>query len=246
MSRFSGKRILITGGTSGIGLAGARRVAEEGGKVLVTGLNEKRLAETRRILPPDALVIRNDAADPMTGAQLLEAVKSGGGLDGLWLNAGLAEVAAVNEVDAEFFDRMMNANVRGPVLQFAALGDILNPGASVVVTSSTSTYEGAAMASVYSATKGALVSLCRCWASALAGRGIRVNTLVPGPIATSFRDFMSTEFRSKFEEDVVSRVPLGRIGSAEEAVAVALFLLSGESSYVTGSQFAVDGGLTMV
>jgi NAD(P)-dependent dehydrogenase (short-subunit alcohol dehydrogenase family) len=246
VSRFSGKRILITGGTSGIGLAGARRVAAEGGKVLVTGLKEERLADTRRVLPPDALVIRNDAADPMTGAQLLEAVKEGGGLDGLWLNAGLADVAAVQEVDAGFFDRMMNANVRGPVLQLAALSDILNPGASVVATSSTSTYEGAAMASVYAATKGALISLCRCWASALASRGIRVNALVPGPIETNFRDFMSSDLRSKFEADVLSRVPLGRIGSAEEASAVALFLLSGESSYVTGSQYAVDGGLTMV
>src|SRR5690606_38541240 len=117
-------------------------------------------------------------------------------------------------------------------------------GASVLLTSSTATYEGSPMASVYAATKGALVAIGRNWASALAPRGIRVNVLVPGPIATNFRSFMSDDVRAAFEADVLSRLPLGRVGTADEAAAVALFLLSEESSYVTGSQYAVDGGLT--
>lgn len=151
-------------------------------------------------------------------------------------NAGYAAVAGVDEVDAEFFDRMMSANVRGPVLQLARLAEHLNDGVSVVVTSSTSTYEGAGMASVYAATKGALVAMARGWATALADRGIRVNVLVPGAISTSFRDFMSEQLREQFERDVVSRVPLGRVGTADEAAAVALFLLSDDAAYVTASQ----------
>lgn len=160
----------------------------------------------------------------------------------MWLNAGYADVTGIDQVDAEFVDRMMNVNVRGPVLQLAKLSRHLNDGASVVLTSSTSTYEGAAMASVYAATKGALVAMARGWASALAGRAIRVNVLVPGAIDTNFRDFMADDVRTEFEEDVVSRVPLGRVGTPSEAAAVALFLLSDDSSYVTASQYAVDGG----
>jgi len=244
MGSFSNKRIIITGGTSGIGLAGARKLAEQGAEVFVTGRNDPELAG--HPLPSGVRFIHNDASDPETGRQLLEALPPGVGVDGLWLNAGFADVAAVDEVEAAFFDRMMAANVRGPVLQLAALSSRLNQGASVVITSSTSTYEGAAMASVYAATKGALISLSRCWASALADRGIRVNALVPGAIDTSFRDFMPAEFRSTFEADVTGRTALRRIGAPDEAAAVALFLLSDEASYVTGSQYVVDGGLTMI
>lgn len=132
------------------------------------------------------------------------------------------------------------------MLQLAALSPLLAPGASVVVTSSSSTYEGAAMTSLYGATKGALVAMARSWASALAPRGIRVNVLVPGPIETNFRHFLPDEARRGFESFVVSQVPLARVGTADEAAAVALFLLSDDASYVTGSQYAVDGGLVML
>jgi len=245
MARFTGKRILITGGTGGIGLAGAKRIADEDGQVILTGTNPQRLAHAQEILP-NAQVLANDAADPGAADALARSiVDSGGGLDGLWLNAGYAALAGVDEVDAEFFDRMMRVNVRGPVLQLARLCGHLNDQASVVVTSSTSTYEGAGMASVYAATKGALIAMARGWATALADRGIRVNVLVPGAISTGFRDFMDDETRKQFEHGVVSRVPLGRVGTADEAAAVAVFLLSDDASYVTASQYVVDGGLTM-
>lgn len=239
MTRFAGKRVLITGATSGIGLAGAERIADEQGELILTGSNQQRLAALQQRLP-DAQVLAEDAADPRAG----ETLADNGGIDGLWLNAGYAAVAEVDEIDAEFFDRMMRANVRGPALQLARLSEHLNDGASVVVTSSTSTYEGAGIASVYAATKGALVAMARGWATALAERGIRVNVLVPGAIGTGFRDFMDARAREKFEHEVVSRVPLGRIGTANEAAAVALFLLSDEATYVTASQYPVDGGLT--
>ncbi|MCG7507762.1 SDR family oxidoreductase [Mesorhizobium retamae] len=241
MGRFSSKRIIVTGGTSGIGLAGAERLAAEGAEVFITGRKEP----TSGRLSDSVHFVRNDATDPDAGKELLQALPDEGGFDGLWLNAGFAEVAPLSEIDAVFFDRMMHTNVRGPVLQMSALCDRLNDDASVVVTSSTAIHEGSPNASIYAATKGALVSLCRCWASALGPRGIRVNALVPGAIATGFRDFMPKDFRSAFEADVVGRTVLGRVGAPGDAAAVALFLLSDEAAYVTGSQYLVDGGLTM-
>ncbi|WP_413740316.1 SDR family oxidoreductase [Sodalis sp. RH14] len=244
MNRFSGKRILVTGATSGIGLAGVKRIAGEGGSIIATGRDPERLEKLRTLLPDGSVVFQNDASDPTAADALAYEIREHGRIDGLWLNAGYATVGKFEHIDAAAFDALMAANVRGPVLQLAKLADHLNNGASVVVTASTSAYEGAAMASLYAAAKGALISLVRCWASALGQRGIRVNTLVPGPIDTNFRNFMSDNFRREFEADVVNRLSLARVGSAEEAAAVGLFLLSDDASFVTGSQYFVDGGLT--
>ena len=243
MRRFEGKRILITGGTNGMGLAGALRIVKEGGQVAVTGLHQERLQQAKKILPDTSLILKNDAGGEADSSELKESILQWGMLDGLWLNAGFAEIGSPESVTAETFNRMMNTNVRGPMLQLSALSGSLNTHSSVLVTSSSSVYEGAAMTSLYAATKGAVIAMVKSWASALAERQIRANTLVPGPIETNFRHFLSEESRQNFESSVVSQVPLGRIGTAEEAAAVALFLLSDDSSFVTGSQYAVDGGL---
>ncbi|MGX6476634.1 SDR family NAD(P)-dependent oxidoreductase [Klebsiella grimontii] len=132
MARFSAKRVLITGATSGIGLAGAQRIDREGGWVIATGRDPRRLALLRRQLSDRARVIDNDASDPLTGAALAKEIHASGGLDGLWLNAGYAAVGELSQIDAAAFDHMMATNVRGPVLQMAALAGKLNPGASVV------------------------------------------------------------------------------------------------------------------
>lgn len=245
MSRFTGKRVLVTGGTSGIGLAGAQRICAEGGSVIVTGLNPERIAAAQILLGDGAQVVRNDAGEADAADALAAIVAADGPINGLWLNAAYARVGALEDVDAEGFDRMMAANVRGPALQLARLSPLLAEGASVVVTASSSVYEGAAATSLYAATKGAIVAMARSWASALAPRNIRVNVLVPGPIETNFRDFLPEEARAGFESFVIDQVPLRRAGTAEEAAAVALFLLSDDASYVTGSQYAVDGGMIM-
>ncbi|MBV2150380.1 SDR family oxidoreductase [Sphingobium sp. AS12] len=243
--RFAGKRVLITGGTSGMGLAGARRIVREGGSVIVTGLDRGRVEAARQALANDAIALTNDAADPAAVAALVETVRAAGSLDGLWLNAGYAALGAIEDVDAATFDAMMAANVRGPMLQLAGLSAWLNPGASVVVTASSSAYEGAALTSLYAATKGAVIAMARNWARALAPRGIRANVLVPGPIDTNFRHFLPDEARTSFENFVLGQVPLSRAGTSDEAAAVALFLLSEDSAFVTGSQYAVDGGMMM-
>ncbi|WP_165470890.1 SDR family NAD(P)-dependent oxidoreductase, partial [Klebsiella pneumoniae] len=152
MGRFQGKRILITGGTSGMGFAGALRIVSEGGNVAITGLNDERLKRARSLLPESSLILKNDAASEADISVLQAAISDWGSLDGLWLNAGFAEVGAPESVTADAFNRMMNANVRGPMLQLAALSGSLNSGASVLVTSSSSVYEGASMTSLYAAT----------------------------------------------------------------------------------------------
>lgn len=228
-----------------MGLAGAKRIVSEGGTVIVTGLNPTRINDAQAVFGSRGRVIANDTADAGTVTALAEAANAAGGLEGLWLNAGYAALGSPEEVDADAFDRMMAANVRGPMLQLAALLPHLRPGASVVVTSSSSAYEGAAATSLYAATKGALIAMARSWATALAPRGIRVNVVVPGPIDTNFRHFLPDEARQGFEDFVIGQVPLARAGTSDEAAAVALFLLSDDASYVTGSQYAVDGGLIM-
>lgn len=242
MARFDGKRILITGGSAGIGLAGAARIVADGGQVIVTGRDPDRLAAAKRTLGAAAEVIVNDAGAPDAGAALAGI---GGPLHGLWLNAGIATLERPEDVTSAAFDRIMATNVRGPMLQMAALSDRLVPGASVLLTGSSAAYEGGEMLGLYAATKGALLSLARSWARALAPRGIRVNTLMPGPIETGFRDFLPPDAKAGFEAFVTAQVPLGRPGTADEAAAVALFLLSDDASYVTGSQYAVDGGYMM-
>ncbi|MEO1168829.1 MAG: SDR family oxidoreductase [Pseudomonadota bacterium] len=247
MARFSDKRILITGGTSGMGLAAAKRIVEEGGRVAVTGQSENHLDETREALPDDALILRNDAGDPDAAKQLAETLEAEmGGIDGLWLNAGFGIFEPNDQVDAESFDKQNDVNVRGPVLQMASLLPHLADGGSVVVTASVSPYLGQAQGAVYAATKGAVTALTRSWAADLAGRNIRVNSIAPGPIDTNFMDGMglADDQKEEFLEMIKQQVPLGRLGTSDEVASVALFLLSDDASYVTGSQYMVDGGMT--
>ncbi|MFT4047971.1 MAG: SDR family oxidoreductase [Solimonas sp.] len=245
MTRFADKHVLITGGTSGIGLAGARRIVAEGGKTVVTGLDRSRVADAGKALGAGNLAVADDASAPDAGAQLAGRIADWGRLDGLWFNAGFANIDSIETLGAEYFDRMMNANVRGPMLQLAKLSPLINDGASIVITASIAAYADNAATATYAVTKAALIALTRSWARALAPRGIRVNSLVPGPIESRLRDFLPKADRIAFEKNTVSQVPLARVGKAEEAAAVALFLLSEDASYVTGSQYFVDGGIVM-
>jgi NAD(P)-dependent dehydrogenase (short-subunit alcohol dehydrogenase family) len=245
--RFSGKTVLVTGGSSGIGLATARRVADEGGRVAITGTSQKHLDEAAAALPGEALIIRNDAADVAQAEKLAEQVREQfGGIDALFLNAGYGRFAPNDNVDPDFYERMMAVNVRGPVMQMSALMPVLNDGGSVVLTASVSPYMGQAQGAVYAATKGAVTALARSWAADLAGRNIRVNSIAPGPIATNFAEGMqlSEEEMQAFANAILQRLALKRFGTAEEVAAVACFLLSDDASYVTGSQYFVDGGMT--
>lgn len=243
MKRFLGKNVLITGGTSGMGKAGALRVVEEGGAVIVTGRNTDRIEEMKTLLREPCLVLGLDSSSSVDISEMTRAVERIGGIDGLWINAGIASLDDIDNKDLDAFDRMISVNMKGPRLLVSEILPFMRENSSIVVTSSSSAYEGAPVTSEYAATKSALIAMVRSWATALGPKGIRVNSLVPGPIETNFRSFLPEIDKKEFEKFVLDQVPLKRIGTAQEAAAVALFLLSDDSSYVTGSQFAVDGGL---
>ncbi len=248
MARFDGKRILITGGTSGIGLATAKRIVEEGGEVGVTGRSQEHLDEAGRSLPSGSLVLKNDAASPEEAKDLADKVAdSMGKIDGLFLNAGFGKFGPVEEMTADFVDAQFDVNVRGPVLHMAHLKPHLADGASVLVTASVAPYLGQAPGAVYGATKGAVTALVRSWARDLAEGGRRCNSIAPGPIETNFFEGMGIpdDQIEELGEQIRAQVPLGRFGKDEEVAAVACFLLSDDASYVTGSQYMVDGGMVM-
>ncbi|MDR6513847.1 SDR family NAD(P)-dependent oxidoreductase [Chryseobacterium camelliae] len=244
--RFENKKILITGGNSGIGLAGAKRLTEEGATVIITGKNKERLAEAEQFLGSNAIVIEDDLADGQSAERIVPVVEKMGGLDGLWLNAGVASGGELQALDMETITAMFKVNVFAPMLQLAALSSFLKTGSAVLVTSSTAVYEGLAGVSLYSATKGAVLSAARSWASELAPRNIRVNTLVPGPIKSNLRAGLPPEMQKELEDHLAETLLLKRIGEPEEAAALALFLLSDEASFITGSSYLVDGGYLLI
>lgn len=245
--RLKNKVAVITGGTTGIGLAAAKRFAREGARVIVTGNNPATIAEASRELEGHAEVVASDAADEGAIKALFEDVrKRHGRIDVLFLNAGIALFAPWTDHSVEDFDRQFAINVRGPWLAIKHAIPVLADGASVIATTSVVNRMGMAGASAYAATKAALAQLVRTAATELSPRGIRVNAVSPGPIDTPIfgKVGMSEGELQQMAAGIQSQVALGRFGRAEEVADLALFLASDESSYVQGQEFAVDGGMT--
>lgn len=247
--RLKNKIALITGGTTGIGLATAKRFAAEGAEVIVTGHNPETLEAARQNLNGTVEVVESDAADERKVAQLFETIRhQHGHLDILFLNAGVARFAPLGEASLSDFDAMWKLNVRGLWLALKYALPLLSEGAAVIVTSSIAGTKGGEASSAYSATKAAVRSLVRTAAQELASKNIRVNAISPGPIETPIFGKLGfpADVLDAWRGDVVSRIPLGRIGSAEEVATAAAFLASTDASFITGAELPVDGGMAQV
>lgn len=246
--RFEGKTIVITGGSGGIGLATAIRIAEEGGRVLVTGTNAGKL-EKANAAHERIDVLANDAGDPKAAEELGQKVKEMyGEIDGLFLNAGFGVFTPIEEVTSEQFDSQFNVNVRGPILHAKELGSLIKKGGSVLLNTSIAQNLGMQGAILYASTKGALRTATRVLAREMADRSIRVNAVSPGPIGTDFfdRTGMPEDQVKGMAEQIMNQVPLGRFGKPEEIAAASAFLLSDDASFMTGSEITVDGGMSQL
>src|SRR5262245_7729498 len=248
MPKLQDKVALITGGTTGIGLATARLFHAEGAKVFVTGHCETSIAAARKALPADVEVLPSDAADLNEVQALSRTLKARAGrVDVLFVNAGIACFLPVENVTPQFFDEHFNVNVRGAYFTIQQMLPLMPSGGSIVLTSSVAADIGMATTSVYAATKAALSSLARTLANELAPRGIRVNELSPGPIETPIFGKMglSSEQIEGVKGGMKEMVPLKRLVTADEVARAALFLASADSSFLVGSKVRIDGGLAL-
>lgn len=246
MDRLKGKRALITGGTSGIGLETAREFLNEGARVAITGKNPATLEAARKELGSEVLVIASDASDVEAQKTLAETVgKAFGGLDVLFANAGIAELRPVDQWDEAGFDRTVAINLKGPFFLIQALLPIFANPASIVLTTSVNAHIGMANTSVYGASKAALLSLTRTLSGELISRGIRVNAVSPGPITTplySKLGLAEADLKT-VAASIRSQVPVGRFGEASEVARAVVYFASDESAFAVGSELMIDGGM---
>jgi NAD(P)-dependent dehydrogenase (short-subunit alcohol dehydrogenase family) len=245
MGQLDNKVALVTGATSGIGRATAQRFADEGAFVFVTGRRQAELDTTVKSLGRSAQGVAGDVSRPEDLDEVYAQIgQHGRGLDVLFANAGGGSFAPLAEVTLEHFDQTFSVNVRGTLLTVQKALPLLNRGASVILAGSTTATSGVPAFGVYAASKAAIRSFARTWAVELAGQGIRVNVIVPGPTDTEGLRGLAPDADAAGElvQQLGQAVPLGRAGRPEEVASAVLFLASGQSSYVTGSELFADGG----
>ncbi|WP_130343391.1 SDR family oxidoreductase [Herbihabitans rhizosphaerae] len=239
--RFDGKIALVTGGTSGMGLATARRLLAEGARVIITGRDETRLAAAVEQLDGTVRAVRADAASLTDLDALMDVISTEyGRLDVVFANAGVASFGPIADVTEKEFDRVVDINLKGVYFTVAKALPLLADGAAVVINASWTLHRGFSGASLYAATKAAVHNLAHTLTAELAPRRIRVNSVSPGYIATPmFHDNVSVDD----QPGVVAAVAAGRTGTSEEVADAVVFLASAEASYVNGQDLIIDGGL---
>ncbi|MBW4558855.1 MAG: glucose 1-dehydrogenase [Trichormus sp. ATA11-4-KO1] len=245
MARLNGRTAVITGGTTGIGFETAKQFVAEGARIIITGQNEARLQTAAQELGSKVIPVQADVRSLSDLEALAERVKSEfGGLDILFANAGIGFFAPLEAIDETFYDNQFNVNVKGVFFTVQKLAGLLNEGASVILNASAVNEKGAAMGSIYFATKAAVRSFARTLAAELGSRQIRVNAVSPGFVPTNFQDKMGLppETIEDFAETIKQAAPLRRFGKPEEIASAVVFLASDESSYMTAMDLVVDGG----
>ncbi|WP_159620657.1 SDR family NAD(P)-dependent oxidoreductase [Arthrobacter zhaoguopingii] len=250
MEQLDGKTAVITGGSSGIGLATAVKLADEGSFVFITGRRETELEAAVKTIGADrATAVVGDVAKPEDLDRLYEAVQARGkGLDVLVANAGIASFMSLEQTTEEHFDSTFAVNVRGMLFTVQKALPLLNDHASIILVGSTAADRGMEAFGAYSASKAAVRSFARTWSTELKDRGIRVNVVSPAWIETpgGTAAFGDEDTARAMKEHVAATVPKGRMGQPEEAAAVLSFLASEQSSYVVGSNIYVDGGTNQI
>ncbi len=246
MKRLEGKTALVTGGNSGIGLATAKRFQEEGARVAISGRSKKTLEEAAKSLGNGLLAVQADVAKLSDLDKLFAEVSQRlGKIDVLFVNAGIAKFAPLAETSEALYNEMFDINVKGAYFTIQKALPLLNDGASIILNTSVADRKGIPGGSVYAATKAAMRSFARTMAAELVGRGIRVNTVAPGPIVTPIleRTGLPQEAIDGFEKMFIALNPMKRFGKPEEVAGVVAFLASQDSSYMTGVEINVDGGV---
>jgi NAD(P)-dependent dehydrogenase (short-subunit alcohol dehydrogenase family) len=249
MNRFIGKTVLVTGGSSGIGLATARAFAAEGARVVITGRDSEALEQSKAILGANAVAVTSDAGNTADAQSLASILATNGlRLDAVFVNAGAAKFAAFQDVDEALWDQIFNTNIKGPYFQVQALLPLLNPGASIVINGSINARIGMPNTSVYAASKAAVISLAKTLSAELLPRGVRVNVLSPGPVSTPIYGKLGLDAATleATAAQIQTQIPLGRFGTAEEIAATVLHLASPESAYIVGTEIIADGGMSQL
>ena len=248
-NKLEGKIAVITGGNSGIGLATAKRFVSEGAYVFISGRRQKELDLALSEIGKNVIGIQGDVSNLADLDRLYNTVKDQKGhLDILFANAGIAQFASLGEISEEHFDNIFGINVKGLLFTVQKALPLFQNGGSIILNASIGSSKGFEETSVYSATKAAIRSFARTWTADLRHRKIRVNAISPGPIDTPiFSNLLQNEEQSEqFKKNIVNTVPMRRMGSPDEVAKAVSFLASDDSSYITGIELFVDGGLAQI
>jgi NAD(P)-dependent dehydrogenase (short-subunit alcohol dehydrogenase family) len=249
MNRLQGKRALITGGTSGIGLETARQFLREGARVAITGNDPVTLQSAAKELGPDVPAIASDAGNAAAQKHVADAVRQAfGALDILFVNAGMADMRPLEKFDEAGFDRSLSIILKGPYFLIQTLLPVFANPASIVLNGSVNPHIGMPNTSVYSAAKAALISLTRTLSGELVSRGIRVNAVSAGPIATPLcsKLGLSEEELKAASAALQQQIPVGRFGTPAEFASAVLYFASDESAFTVGSELVIDGGMSQI
>jgi NAD(P)-dependent dehydrogenase (short-subunit alcohol dehydrogenase family) len=249
MKTLEGKIAVVTGGNSGIGLATAKLLHEQGARVAISGRDQSTLDAAAKEIGEGTLTIRSDISKLEDLDALFTKIKQVfGKIDILFANAGVAKFASIGDTDEKLFDEIFDINVRGTFFTLKKSLSFLNDGAAIVITTTFADRVGLPGSSVYSASKAALRCLVRVAAAELVGRGIRVNAVSPGPIATPIfgKLGMAKEAVDALAGVILGRVPMKRLGEAQDIADAVAFLVSPQAAYITGVELNVDGGAGQV